>query len=109
MNHMLIAGVQMDVEFGAVQANLARMAERFAEAAGKGAKLVVFPECAATGYCFSSAAEAGEVAEPVPGPIAERMSGLCRKHSANAVFGMVERDGERLFNAAVLVGEEGVL
>jgi predicted amidohydrolase len=106
---MLIAGVQMDVEFGAVQANLARMAERFAEAAGRGAKLVVFPECAATGYCFSSPAEAGEVAEPIPGPITERMSELCRKHAAHAVFGMVERDGQRLFNAAVLVGGEGVL
>jgi 5-aminopentanamidase len=106
---MLIAGVQMDVELGAIEVNLARMAERLQEAAGQGAKLVVFPECAATGYCFESAAEARELAEPIPGPITERMSDLCREHNTHAVFGMVESDGDRLFNAAVLAGPEGVL
>ena len=106
---MHIAGVQMDVELGAVAANLGRMQERLAEAAGNGAKLVVFPECAVTGYCFETAAEAREVAEPVPGPITERMSQLCREYGVHAAFGMVESDGERLFNAAVLAGPEGVL
>ena len=106
---MRVAGVQMDVELGAVTANLSRMEQRLAEAAGQGAKLVVFPECAATGYCFESAAEAREVAEPIPGPITERTSQLCRQHGTHAAFGMVELDGDRLFNAAVLVGPEGVL
>lgn len=106
---MLIAGVQMDVELGAVAANLDRMEKRLAEAAAQRAKLVVFPECAATGYCFESAAEAREVAEPIPGPITERMSKLCRDYGAHAVFGMVELDGDRIFNAAVLVGPERVL
>ncbi|MEX2142575.1 MAG: carbon-nitrogen hydrolase family protein [Pirellulales bacterium] len=106
---MRIAGVQMDVALGAVAANLGRMEKRLAEAAGQGAKLVVFPECAATGYCFESAAEAREVAEPIPGPITERMSQLCREHGTYTAFGMVELDADRLFNAAVLVGPEGVL
>jgi predicted amidohydrolase len=106
---MLIAGVQMDVELGGVEANLGRMAQRLAEAAKQGAKLIVFPECAATGYCFESAAEARELAQPVPGPISQRMSDLCRQHACHAVFGMIELDGDRIFNAAVLVGPEGVL
>jgi predicted amidohydrolase len=106
---MRVAGVQMDVELGAVAANLGRMERRLAEAAGHGAKLVVFPECAATGYCFESVADAREVAQPIPGPITERMSQLCHEHGTYAAFGMVELDADRLFNAAVLVGPEGVL
>jgi 5-aminopentanamidase len=106
---MRVAGVQMDVELGAVAANLERMEKRLAEAAGQGAKLVVFPECAATGYCFESAAEAREVAEPIPGPITELISRACHQYGTHAAFGMVELDDDRLFNAAVLVGPEGVL
>jgi predicted amidohydrolase len=105
---MLIAGVQMDVEFAKIDQNLKRIGERLAEAAKHGAKLIVFPECAATGYCFESAAEARAVAQPVPGPITERLTELCREHRCHAIFGMVELDGDRLFNAAILVGPEGV-
>jgi predicted amidohydrolase len=106
---MRVAGVQMDVELGAVGANLDRIESRLTEAAGEGAKLIVFPECAATGYCFQSADEARELAEEIPGPITERVAAMCRALDVHVVFGMVERDGERLFNAAVLVGPGGVL
>jgi predicted amidohydrolase len=106
---MLVAGVQMDVALGAVEQNLSRIGERLTEAAGRGAKLIVFPECAATGYCFESAAEAAEVAQPIPGPITETMAKLCERHGTHAVFGMVEQEQNRLFNAAVLVGPQGVL
>jgi len=106
---MLVAGVQMDITLGAVEQNLSRIAERLSEAAGQGAKLIVFPECAATGYCFESAAEAREVAQTIPGPITEQLSSLCRTRAAHTIFGMVELDQDRLFNAAVLVGPQGVL
>lgn len=48
------AAVQMDVAIGDVEGNLRRVLERLAEAASNGAKLVVFPEAALSGYCFSS-------------------------------------------------------
>jgi predicted amidohydrolase len=105
---MRVAGVQMDVELGAVGANLDRIESRLTEAAGEGAKLIVFPECAATGYCFQSADEARELAEEIPGPITERVAAMCRASDVHVVFGMIEHDGERLFNAAVLDGPGGV-
>ena len=49
------------------------------------------------------------MAQTVPGPITEQLSGLCRTHTAHAIFGMVELDQDGLFNAAVLVGPQGVL
>jgi predicted amidohydrolase len=103
-----IAGVQMDVALGDVERNLNRMAEFLRETRAQGAHLAVFPECAATGYCFESLAEARPHAQPVPGPATDFMQNICRRLGGWVVFGMLESSGERLFNAAVLVGPEGV-
>lgn len=106
---MLIAGAQMDIRIGQVERNLDAMIERLAIARRAGAALTIFPECAATGYCFSSLDEIRPFAEPIPGPITQRMSAACRELGGYAVFGMLESDGVRTFNAAVMVGPEGVL
>ena len=55
---MKIATVQMDVSLGQVDLNLSAIEVRLREAVSNGAKLVVFPECAVSGYCFESLAEA---------------------------------------------------
>src|SRR5215469_7251945 len=106
---MKVAGVQMDVVFADRQANLARIVDRLRETARAGAQLTVFPECALPGYCFESIAEARPHAEPVPGPSTLRLAEICRELATYAVVGLLEVDGERLFNAAVLVGPEGVV
>ena len=106
---MKIAGVQMDVVLGDVRGNIDRIIGRLRETARAGARLAVFPECAVTGYCFESLAEAREFAQPVPGPATEAISKACAELDVLAVFGMLERDGERIFNVAVLVGPNGVI
>src|SRR5438093_1986142 len=55
---MRVAGVQMDVTLGQPDANLQAMLATLKETAAAGATLTVFPECALTGYCFDSVAEA---------------------------------------------------
>lgn len=104
-----VAGVQMDVALGDIEANFRRMAERVSEAAAAGAQLVVFPECALTGYCFESLDEARPHAEKIPGNSTDRMAEICRRYDCYVVFGLLEREGERVFNACVLVGPEGVV
>lgn len=106
---MLIAGVQMDVTIGQIDRNLDAMIDRLAASRKEGAELTIFPECAATGYCFDSLDEARPFAQPVPGPITQRMAEACRDLGGYAVFGMLESDGDKTFNAAVMVGGEGVL
>jgi predicted amidohydrolase len=106
---MKIAAVQMDVRLGDVDANLGRIVEKLRETRREGATLSVFPECAVTGYCFESLAEARPFAQSVPGPATQRIASACREHGGFAVFGMLEADGDRVFNAAVLVGGEGVI
>lgn len=106
-----IACVQMDCFLKDKQRNLTRIRERLAEAARNGAKVVVFPECALTGYGYDSKEDAWPFAEPVPGPSVEAIAGDCREHQVWAVVGSLERveAGGELFNVAVLVGPEGVV
>lgn len=106
---MKIAGVQMDIKIGDIAGNLARMEDRLRETSRQGASLTVFPECAVSGYCFGSLDEARPFSQPVDGKASEHMVGVCRQTGTYAVFGMLELDGTRLFNAAVLVGPTGVL
>jgi predicted amidohydrolase len=104
-----VTGVQMNCRLGEKAVNLALMLRRLREAAGAGARLTVFPECALTGYGFASKEEAWPYAEPVPGPAVEAMAAACRTLGTWAVFGLLERDeGGRLFNACALVGPGGL-
>lgn len=106
---MRIAAVQMDVAIGQPEANLAAMLAKLREAAAAGAKLICFPECALTGYCFHSVSEALPFAQTLPGPATEQFTLACREANVFAVFGLLERDGPRLFNAAALVGPQGLI
>jgi predicted amidohydrolase len=103
----IVAGVQMNCVLADKPANLAVMTRKLGEAADRGAKLVVFPECALTGYGFDSRSQAATVAEPVPGPAVETMGRECARRGMWAVFGLLESAGDRLFNACALVGPNG--
>jgi predicted amidohydrolase len=104
-----IAVAQIDIAFADRERNLARMIQVLEETAGQGAKLTVFPEAALTGYCFDSLDEARPHCEPIPGPSTRRMTDVCRKLDFHVIYGLLEADGERVFNACVLVGPDGVV
>lgn len=106
---MKIAGVQMDVALQQIDANLRTMIERLREARANGATLIAFPECALCGYCFANLEEARPFAQAIPGPGTEAIRQACAELGCYAIFGMLERDGDKIFNAAVLVGPTGVI
>ena len=99
----------MDVEIGNVAANRDKIIERIKTAAGSGARLVIFPEVGLTGYCFESLEEASRYAEPLNGPSAAAIHEACRDTGAYAVVGFIEKADTGLFNAAMVVGPEGVI
>ncbi|WP_019534193.1 nitrilase-related carbon-nitrogen hydrolase [Paenibacillus ginsengihumi] len=86
-----------------VQANLQTMETYLAEAAGRQAELVVFPELSVSGPY------AGQGGEPVPGPSTEALIALSIRYRTYIVAGLVESDGDRLYNTAVLTGPEGLV
>jgi predicted amidohydrolase len=68
------------------------------------ADLVVLPELFATGYLFRDAAEAYELAEPIPdGPTCQALWDWSRRWDMAIVAGMAERAPDGVYNSAVLV------
>ncbi|RLS56988.1 MAG: carbon-nitrogen hydrolase family protein [Planctomycetota bacterium] len=105
---MKIAGVQMDITLRDNAGNVSRMIDHLSVTARDGVGLTIFPECAVPGYCFSSLQEALPYAESMDGRSVGQMAAACRELNTHAVFGMLERDGDRVFNVAVLAGPRGV-
>lgn len=101
-----VAAVQMDVQIGDKAHNLDRIESYAEQAAKEGARLVVFPECVTTGYCFESRDEVMELAEPTPGPTTDRLASIARRLDITIVAGLIESHEDGLFNALALVTPE---
>lgn len=72
--------------------------------------LLVMPELAFTGYLFSSRSELAGLAEPFPGgETSDFLTRLARNIAGLVVAGVAEKDGDALYNAAVLFGPGGHL
>lgn len=108
-SRVTIAGVQMNPTILDKEKNLAACLESATKAASSGARLVIFPEAALPGYCFTSLGEAAPLVETVPGPSTDRIEGLCRDLGTYVIFGLIEREGDRYYNTAAFVGPHGVI
>jgi predicted amidohydrolase len=105
-----VAGVQMDCTLGDRAANRAAVSAHLRRAVERGARLVVFPECALCGYGFASRAEALGAAEPIPGPSTDALANECAQLGAWAVVGLLETaPADKLYNACALIGPGGVV
>jgi len=109
MSQITVAGVQFDPKIGLVRENRVRILGLIDEVAGQGARLVVFPECALSGYVFEDVEEARAASEPVPGPSTKAIAATCKQLGVYAVVGMLEEAGEAIYNSAVLCGPEGLV
>src|SRR3989304_4092666 len=93
-------------------ANVERAVALAREAAAGGADLVVLPELFSGRYFPQSAEEPAFMAwaEPIPGPLTERLGGLAAELGVSIVGSIYEqaRTGLR-YNTAVLPGADGAL
>jgi len=106
---VIIATVQTDPKIMRNSENLERMILEIRAAAKNGANLIVFPECALPGYVFSSREEAIPFMESIPGTSTDRLSACCRELGVYVIYGLLERADDKCYNAAVLVGPEGLI
>ena len=95
---------QILVEGGRPAENLDRAVSMIASAAEAECDVVVLPECLDFGWTDPSARDG---AQPIPGPHQARIADAARDHRIHVVAGLVERAGDRLYNAALLVGPDG--
>ncbi|MGJ7566854.1 nitrilase family protein [Variovorax sp. GB1R11] len=107
---LIVASVQMAPRVGHTAANVERSVRLIEEAAAQGASIVVLPELASSGYVFASRAEAFSLAEPVPdGPSTQAWAEAAQRCKVHVVAGIAERAGDRLYNAAAVLGPNGWL
>jgi 5-aminopentanamidase len=104
-----VAAVRLCPEIGEVAANRAASVAAIARAAADGARLVVLPELATSGYCFRDTAEARASAEPVPGPTTRAWQEAAERHGVVIVGGICELDGlDQVRNTVVIVDAAGL-
>jgi 5-aminopentanamidase len=87
--------------------NRAIMARVAGECAALGCGLVVFPELFASGYNIGD--EVLDLAERVDGDTAKALSMAASDNGIAILAGYPERAGDRVYNAAMLVGPDGAL
>jgi predicted amidohydrolase len=102
-----LAMAQMLVEGGEKQKNLNRAVERIKEAAKNKADIILLPEAMDLGWTHSAAKTE---AEPVPGGSTYQiLADAAKKYKVYVCAGIIEKDGDRTFNAAVLINRNGEL
>lgn len=86
--------------------NLARINQHIRECAAQRVRVVVFPECALSGYFEDTATNltAVQLSEAH-----RQIADTCRELGIHAIVGTPHRDGERLFNSAVVFSPEGTI
>ncbi|HIR28463.1 MAG TPA: carbon-nitrogen hydrolase family protein [Candidatus Choladousia intestinigallinarum] len=99
-----IAMAQIQVWPEDKQRNLRKIEEYIEKAAGEQCDIVVLPECSDLGWANP---QAGDEAEPVPGKTSSFLCELSRKYGIYTACGITEREGEKLYNTAVLVNRKG--
>lgn len=104
-----IACAQIDCVLGDPKTNREKIVATIRAAAEREAQLVIFPECALTGYAYNSLDEATPFAEKPDGRSAQIIVEACRQTKAYAVVGFIETDGEKFYNAAMVAGPDGVV
>jgi len=99
--------IQFNPVFGDVEENIQKIG-RLVESVD--ADLIVLPELCNTGYLFTSRREVEELSEKVPsGRTTETLCRLANDKHSHLVAGLIEKDGQKLYNAAVLVGPDGYI
>jgi predicted amidohydrolase len=101
--------VQMHPELGNKKANLEKIQSYIDIGLKNDADLIVFGECALTGYELTGKLDYRELAEPVPGPATASIVKQLQNRQSMVLFGMAESSGGSVYNSALLVGAQGII
>jgi nitrilase len=115
-----VAAVQIAPDLESSDGTVTKVLAAIAEAAGKGAQLVVFPETFVPWYPYFSFVHPPmltgaehirlyENAVVVPGPVTEAIAAAAKRHAAVIVLGVNERDHGSLYNTQLIFDADGQL
>jgi len=107
--NLKIAGVQCDIRFNDVSANLATMDKHLQKLASQDLFLIVFPECFLQGYCYESREEALSAAIKPDDVAIVQIMDWAKSFGTHIVFGFLERDGQVVYNSCGMATRQGDL
>jgi predicted amidohydrolase len=95
---------QLLVEGGEPERNLERVERMAAQAVDEGCDLLLLPECLDLAWthpsCFNEA-------KPIPSPQSDNIAAVAKKHGLFICCGLTEKDGDRVYNTAILTNDQG--
>jgi predicted amidohydrolase len=106
-NELNIACIQLTAIDGQKQETVEKCLSLIDKAAADGAQMVVLPEVW-TGLGYSSADLYKEIAEPIPGPVTDKLSAKAKKHGLYIVGSFYENAGGGVYyNSAPMIEPSG--
>jgi predicted amidohydrolase len=113
MQDIRIATAQFETRNGDKEYNLSKIDELTGKAADQGARIVSFHECCISSYTFLrklGKEEMLSLAEEVPsGQSISRLIDTAARHKVAVLAGLLEKEGDKLYNTYVCVTGEGML
>jgi N-carbamoylputrescine amidase len=104
-------GIIQDAVGATPAETLDRAVERIREAAGRGAQIISLQEMFNSHYfCKSQNCERFDIAEPIPGPVTDRMQALARELAVVIIVPIFERQAAGIYrNSAAVIDADGSL
>jgi len=99
-----VALAQIPVEDGNLEQNMRLAGDAARQAASQKADLLSLPEAADWGWLYQ---QARRDALPIPGRYTDFLAGVAKRHQMWIVAGCLERDGEKVYNSAVILDRAG--
>ena len=99
-----VALAQIPVEDGNLEHNMRLAEEAARQAASQKADLLNLPEAADWGWLYQ---QARRDALPIPGKYTDFLAGLAKRHRMWISAGCLEKDGEKVYNSAVILDRAG--
>lgn len=105
----MVSVIQFQPAFAEPEENIRRLQPLLDKA--QGSRLVILPELSNSGYNFRRYEEAFQFSEIIgqEGVFQNFLIGQAKSKDIFIVSGINEREGDKLFNTAILVGREGVI
>jgi len=106
-----VATLQYNPELYEREKNVDELLKLTEEAFKNGARLVVAPEMATTGYMYEDREDIAPFVDTIPGKTTKQFEKITRKYDGYIVFGMpeVEEETDLYYNSAALVGPDGYI
>jgi predicted amidohydrolase len=106
-----VAAVEFNPELFEFDRNIVRACAVIEEAAAHGAKLIVLPECALSGYIYKDLAQFLPYMDQVPGIGTDAIEKITKAHGCYVAIGIAEHDQATglTYNTGALIGPAGYI